>query len=63
VRQDEGRLVIPSLEPGLYTACAGITEQAFNSGRLPPGFERFCDRGILVPHGELVLRVPVPGDG
>jgi len=55
--------VIPSLEPGLYTACAGITEQAFNSGRLPPGFERFCDRGILVPHGELVLRVPVPGDG
>lgn len=60
LRQEEGRLVIPSLEPGLYTACAGITDQAFNDGRLPPGLERFCDRGTLVPHGELVLEVPVP---
>lgn len=62
VRQDEGRLVIPSLEPGLYTACAGVTEQAFNSGRLPPGLESHCDRGILAPHGELVLKVPVPSE-
>lgn len=60
LRQQGGRLVIPNLEPGLYTACAGITEQVFNDGRLPPGFEGHCDRGTLVPYGELVLEVPVP---
>lgn len=59
VPREEKRLVVPNLEPGVYTACSEVSQQAFGVGYLPPGLESRCARGTLVPHGELVLEIPV----
>lgn len=60
------RLVVPSMEPGVYTACWDVVQAALPSGRLPvglPGLEDRCATGTVVPFGELVLEVPVQTPG
>jgi hypothetical protein len=61
VREEPGRYVIPLLEPGPYTACYGVYDQVYRSGRLPAEVAPRCVSGHLAPHGELRLDLPVPG--
>lgn len=57
-QQEEGFLRVPLMDPGLYRICrpANPAEfSAFFAGGLPP--ER-CEEGVLVPGGELHLKMP-----
>jgi hypothetical protein len=66
LRDKPDRLVVPQLEPGVYTACWDAVQAALPSGRLPvgwPGLEDRCVSGTVVPSGEVVLEVPVPASG
>lgn len=54
----EDRLVVPNLEPGLYTACWDLEGTALDTGRLPVNRGARCVSGQLSPWGELVLEIP-----
>lgn len=58
---DRDRYVIPMLEPGPYTACYDVGFGVLTTGWLPPGgLPDRCTSGMLAPHAELHLTVPVP---
>lgn len=60
IRETDNLLVVPSIEPGPYTACFDVTSLSIATGRLPAGVEARCVSGTLAPGGELTLEVPVP---
>ncbi len=51
--------IVPMLEPGAYTVCAGAAAglAALRIGRAPAD-DSSCAAGVVVPGGELTLRVP-----
>lgn len=56
---DRGPLTIPGLEAGEYALCAGQEAVAAAlAGTEPPA--SLCNRGFLVPSGELILKAPAP---
>jgi Carboxypeptidase regulatory-like domain len=57
-----GRLVVPMLEPGRYTACVDPAPSVLRSGRLPAGAGGRCASGELGPYGEIELALPAAGD-
>lgn len=58
---DPDLYVVPMLEPGPYTVCYDVGYGIQSTGWLPPGgLPDRCASGVLAPHGELHLTVPVP---
>lgn len=54
-----GPLTVPGLEAGEYALCAGQEAVAAAlAGTEPPA--SLCNRGFLIPSGELILKAPVP---
>lgn len=55
--QDPRRIVVPQMEAGPYSLCAGagVVSSLSQSGEPPAAM---CVSGVLSPHGELVLRNP-----